>query len=1239
MYRLSLPFILSLTIIIICSCHSNEDSTEMPSPVQKKISKKKKDRPDLALEQELLMTVDPKLERTVQENLLEIHYDLKKGRYASAQRNNDDNPWIERGPNNVGGRTRAIQVDLSNPTGNSVWAGSVSGGLWKSSNFQSSEPSWEPIDDFLPSIAISALAQDPSNTEILYFGTGEGWFNSDAVRGLGIWKSIDHGVTWEQLSSTNNSKFHHVQKIRIDENGVLYASTRADGLQKSTNGGQTWTKILGGGIGGGFSDRAADIEIASNGDIYATFGIFSSDGIYKSIDQGDSWISLIDGTLDNGLPTTDFDRIEIAIAPTNPLMVYALFESSETSECMGIYQTLDGGISWESKTVPPAFEMDNFASSQAWYDLSIGVDLVNPYVVYIGGVDLLRSLDGGETWGQISQWYGGGGFQYVHADQHDIVFFPGDRFRGIVVNDGGVSSFKIDPIFVENSSSAYCIPVHFECCSDYITNVRLGEIDNDSSVPTDISVNGYSNFTALSTMMEVNASYDLSITPNFTWDDSKIGAWIDFNQNGIFEENENILSESGVGPYTASFEVPSGASHGTTRLRIRLQFSPDYTPDPCDGAYTMGETEDYSVFIENCILGLSCNDGDPCTEFDELDGNCNCAGVLIDKDEDGNCDLINPPVFSTSVKNYNVTQFYSCDIHPEANSNIMIAGSQDNGTQYFQNEGVNSTIEVAGGDGGFCFIDQNEPNIQIATYIYNSIYITNDGWSSLQENVEIGDSKGRFINPMDYDSETNTLYGAYAEGFISRVKNVGTTNSYDTIAIDGLEDYIASTIKVDPNVPNAIWIATPKQFQTALGGDASKLIQILDANSENPTVGKTIVIKDEFSGTAYLSSMDIVTGNADHMAVSFSNYGVPSIWVTKDGGDSWTDVEGNLPDMPARWIMFDPFNADRAIIATEMGVWRSNSLEGPNTAWETMSEGLANVKCTMLKYRTSDNTLLVATYGRGLYTKIYCSSSIDYNEVVCQGESFDFFDESYSETGTYSVSKADESSCSGFISHILNLVVEDTMVVEEMKEICFASSTIFEGVEYSETGTYAIVKEDDNVCGTAKVNFTLLVRDALTVELGDTIYLNVGDDYTIQPDKSFVSYLWSDGSTNSSLTINGQDLGVGEHLFEIEVNDDIGCIARDSIIIVVLGSSSADDIDVFDYEVYPNPTSEMLYVEYQEYSNVEVHVFDIQGIKQSVTKRDEGGRLAFDVSQMIPGTYFILLRNEDGEKNQKFIKL
>ena len=107
----------------------------------------------------------------------------------------------------------------------------------------------------------------------------------------------------------------------------------------------------------------------------------------------------------------------------------------------------------------------------------------------------------------------------------------------------------------------------------------------------------------------------------------------------------------------------------------------------------------------------------------------------------------------------------------------------------------------------------------------------------------------------------------------------------------------------------------------------------------------------------------------NELLVTFSNYGVSSVWYTNDGGDTWTEKEGNLPDMPIRWALFDPEDTSKVMLATEVGVWGTDDIYAETVTWEPLNNGLPKVRVDMLRLREWDNTILAATHGRGLF---YC---------------------------------------------------------------------------------------------------------------------------------------------------------------------------------------------------------------------------------------------------------------------------
>lgn len=470
--------IFALTIISLCSTGCMLKKSETEKENEEKFSER--DEMEKAMEQEFMMTVDPALGYIPKERLIAgLNYERK----LQKQMRENAVTWTERGPNNIAGRTRAIIIDSKDASGNTVIAASVSGGIWKTTNFKSAtNPTWTNINPNMGSLAVCALAQDPSNKSVMYAGTGEGWFNSDAVEGNGIWKSTDGGSTWNQLAITDSSNlgssgyalhnFDYVQDIAVNSNGVVFASTRPSnnrnycnvgGTFRSTDQGTSWTRVIGSIKGipdlsnppagvkpcdSTYDYYGADLEVANNGDAYATTGFINSGEITnlgrifrsRAADAGAA------GTWRDITPSGVWQRIELAVAPSNSAIIYALLEG--TGDGIGaMKKSLDTGNTWIDMTIPTwcnqGTNSADFTNSQAFYDLIAQVDPNNSNTIIIGGIDLFKSTDGGTTWSQISQWArnctsGGNPLPVVHADQHNLVFFPGSSTELISSNDGGI---------------------------------------------------------------------------------------------------------------------------------------------------------------------------------------------------------------------------------------------------------------------------------------------------------------------------------------------------------------------------------------------------------------------------------------------------------------------------------------------------------------------------------------------------------------------------------------------------------------------------------------------------------------------------------------------------------------------------------------------------------------------------------------------------------------------------------
>jgi len=361
------------------------------------------------------------------------HIDAMKSRQASTV---PEIEWEWLGPGNVGGRIRTIIFHPDNA--NTMWIGAASGGIWKTTNGGNH---WFPIDDFLPSLNVTSLVMDPSDPNIMYAATGEGFGNVwPDVPGAGIFKSVDGGNTWNQLESTNNNNFRWVTRLAHDpiQPGVLLAATRQGNLNnwsgsiyKSTDGGESWQVAL--------NSVGILYDIKYHKTNPSIIFVGTSLGLLRSINNGDlnTWIIETSGAA-NKLPNIS-GRVEIAVGTSNPNAIYVSLERNNGE----IWRSLNAGETWTLQNTGINYCLGS--SNQCWYDNAIWVNPMNHNRIVVGGIDLWRSNNGGVTLTQISRWqdyHNGGAANSAHADQHFIIEHPGfdNNLNRIVYfgNDGGI---------------------------------------------------------------------------------------------------------------------------------------------------------------------------------------------------------------------------------------------------------------------------------------------------------------------------------------------------------------------------------------------------------------------------------------------------------------------------------------------------------------------------------------------------------------------------------------------------------------------------------------------------------------------------------------------------------------------------------------------------------------------------------------------------------------------------------
>lgn len=954
----------------------------------------KYDRPDLAFIHDYQMTLNPYTLEIPHQQKYKIIEQVNKMKTRLNKNAIPNLKWQERGPNNFGGRSRAIMFDPNDAANGykKLWAGSVSGGLWYTTDF--TQPDWKAVDNFWANLAITCIEYDPTNTDIFYAGTGEGWNNIDAVRGMGIWKSTDGGKNWAQLNSTNNSNFRYVQKMKVLSNGRVLAATN-NGLFKSDNGGDSWTKQQ--------SGFFADIEIAANGDIYASTGKNGIAGtIVKSTDNGNNWLKITPSDPNQGY------RIELACAPSNKDAVFAI-ASNKDRDIAWFKKSTDAGDNWTDLSIPKYLNdtSEDFSRGQAWYDLILCVHQSNDDIIFAGAIDLYKSTDQGNSFTPISHWYGGFNQPYVHADQHNVINRPNKPNEYIFSNDGGVF-----------------------------------------------------------------------------------------------------------------YSSDAGSSSS--------------------------------------------------------------------------------PSFTAINNNFNVTQFYSVALENDASSPNLIGGTQDNGTHIFTDTGINSTSEITGGDGGFCFIDSVNGSTYITSYVYNSWFYYNDftaGFDRLD-----GGQTGRFINPADYNHNTYSLYAAGNKDKLFVIVDLDFEAIFNEYAVggDGLNGRELTALEVNRFDSSQLFSADDRGNVYRISGlPTSPISTQLDPNNTLPS--------------GYISCIEMGK-DEDHLLITYSSYGVVSVWETKDGGSSWQSKEGNLPDMPIRWAIFNPKDRLQVMLATEVGVWSTTNINASPVVWEPSNSNLANVRCDMLKYRNADGLVAVATHGRGIFTtdvfKKDCNInlSIGNDTAICEGSSLTLNPNKSFESYQWN-NNSTNTTINANLPGLYWLEVRDARG-------CIARDSIRIDIDSLPTALFSVERTDIGN-NQFKAQFNNLSRNANSFE-------------------------WNFGNGQNSAEINPKTtFDYGSYSVSLKAINTCG---NNSLNQTVVKTASIYETSLGLLSVYPNPASDFININFphQIPSQIEVVIANMQGkliSKDLIFPKENTLLIPLDKIELPKGMFILHLSDgKDFELSHTFVK-
>jgi len=698
-----------------------------------------------------------------------------------------DITWHMAGPEDLGGRTRALAFDQRNP--NIILAGGVSGGMWKSTD---GGTTWQMKTDPNQNMSVTSVAQDPTSPDTWYYATGEFRGNSASDRGYtasyygtGIYKSIDNGETWSRLSSaedtdTNwNSQFDYISRIVVNPtNGDVYFAANGFGVYKSSDGGSSFSQVLG--SSGGYA--YVDIIVNKNGELLAALSENDAGGsqpynpgIHRSTDDGNNWTDVTPADF----PATH-DRTYLAFAPSAPDTAYSYtYEGtgSGSDEDISFFMLDFANDNSEDRSdnLPDFGDPVGFVNTQSNYNMVLSVKPDDPDFVLLGATNLFRSRDGFKTAPDDSDndglsdegekdeyWVGGYAktnnvrqYPSQHPDQHVLAFHPNSPNTMWSGHDGGLSKttdITATSVDWEDTDEGYVT-------GQFYTVAIPSQADDDRYMGG-TQDNGTPFFRFSSNNQQTTALEDVS---------SGDGAYAFWGTNYAFVSSQlgNVrrLGIDSDGNITSPFEPPTGSWSSVYPSNAQNQlFIHPYTIDPNDETimyYPGGATMWRNTQIDEIPDG---NNGGTTTGWESFEG--------------------------TSSTGYSITTLEVTSMSP-TNRLYYGASSSSGPPEIFRldNASTSSTptdISISGVDDGAYIHDiavnpynGNELIAVMSNYGIVGLYYSNDGgenWTAIE-----GDLTGDAQNPGP--SLRNAEILPTEEGSLYLVGT--STGIYSTMSLQG----------------------------------------------------------------------------------------------------------------------------------------------------------------------------------------------------------------------------------------------------------------------------------------------------------------------------------------------------------------------------------------------------------------------------------------------------------------------